>query len=31
MIADPDGHNLELSHGQSVEFAVQHGRGPNET
>jgi len=31
IIADPDGHNLELSHGQSVGFTVEHGRGPNAT
>jgi catechol 2,3-dioxygenase-like lactoylglutathione lyase family enzyme len=25
-IADPDGHNLELSHGQEVAFTVEHAR-----
>ena len=31
IIADPDGHNLELSYGQEIAFTVEHGRGPNGT
>jgi len=28
IIADPDGHNLELSHGQEVRFTVETAAGP---
>ncbi len=28
IIADPDGHNLELSHGQTVAFTVSHHDQP---
>jgi catechol 2,3-dioxygenase-like lactoylglutathione lyase family enzyme len=31
IIADPDGHNLELSHGQEVKFAVEEARKPATT
>lgn len=31
IIADPDGHNLELSYGQEIAFTVERGRGANRT
>jgi catechol 2,3-dioxygenase-like lactoylglutathione lyase family enzyme len=31
IVADPDGHNLELSHGQEVAFTVAHHDAPGRT
>jgi catechol 2,3-dioxygenase-like lactoylglutathione lyase family enzyme len=27
IVVDPDGHNLEIAHGQEVAFTVEHDRG----